>query len=57
MLDDIVRSAARVLDAPVSQETGSWFIDAWVFLNPHDAAEDPRRQVVQLFLGEAGDLL
>jgi hypothetical protein len=57
MLDDIVRSAARVLDAPVHEENGSWFIDAWVFLNPHDAGEDPRRQVVQVFLGEAGDLL
>lgn len=57
MLDDIIRSAARVLDAPVHQSAGSWFIDAWVFLDPHDADQTPRRQAVQLFGGEAGDLL
>lgn len=57
MLADIVRSAARLLEAPLREEEGSFFIDAWVFLNPHDAREAPRRQVVQLFAGESGDLL
>jgi hypothetical protein len=57
MLDDIIRSAAQVLDAPVEHKAGSWFLDAWVFLNPHDAEQEPRRQSVQIFEGEAGDLL
>ena len=57
MLDDIVRSAAKLLDAPVHQEAGSWFIDAWVFLDPHDEGAEPRRQIVQLFGGESNDLL
>lgn len=57
MLDEIVRSAARQLDAPVQKEGDSWFIDAWVFLDPHDANAEPRRQIVQLFCGESGDLL
>lgn len=57
MLDDIVRSAAQLLDAPVQKEGDSWFIDVWVFLNPHDSDAEPRRQIVQLFTGESGDLL
>ena len=57
MLDPIVRSAALALEAPVSNDGESWFIDAWVFLDPHDARGEPRRQIVQLFTGEAGDLL
>ncbi|MCB9595778.1 MAG: hypothetical protein H6719_23855 [Sandaracinaceae bacterium] len=57
MLDEIVRSAAQLLDAPVQHEAGSWFIDVWVFLDPHDPDAEPRRQIVQLFEGEAHDLL
>ena len=57
MLDEIVRSAAQLLDAPVKREDGSWFIDVWVFLDPHATGEEPRRQIVQLFAGESGDLL
>ncbi len=57
MLDDIVRSAAQLLDAPVRREVGSWFIDVWVFLDPHDENAQPRRQIVQLFGGESKDLL
>ncbi len=57
MLDDLIRSAAKLLDAPVVLEGDSWWIDAWVFLDPHDAKADPRRQMVQLFRGDAADLL
>lgn len=57
MLDEIVRSAAQLLDAPVQSEAGSWFIDVWVFLDPHDPNAEPRRQIVQLFEGEGRDLL
>ncbi|MBX3273559.1 MAG: hypothetical protein KF729_25065 [Sandaracinaceae bacterium] len=57
MLDDIVRSAAQLLDAPVQTDAGSWFVDVWVFLDPHDASGGARRQIVQLFEGEAGDRL
>lgn len=57
MLDEIIRSAGQLLDAPVQQEAGSWFIDVWVFLDPHDTSADPRRQIVQLFEGEGRDLL
>jgi len=57
MLDDIIRSAAGLLDAPVQREAGSWFIDVWVFLDPHDTGAPPRRQIVQLFSGESKDLL
>jgi hypothetical protein len=57
VLDAIIRSAARILDAPAKRYRGSWTVDAWVFLNPHDAKEAPRRQLVQLFLGESKDLL
>ena len=45
MLDDIVSSAARLLDAPLRKEAGSWFIDVWVFLDPHDESAEPRRQI------------
>lgn len=57
MLDDIVRSAGKLLDAPVQHEPGSWLIDVWVFLDPHDDATEPRRQIVHLFEGEQKDLL
>lgn len=57
MLDEIVRSAAQLLDAPVQHEAGSWFIDVWVFLDPHDPDAAPRRQIVQLFEGEGRDLV
>jgi len=57
MLDEIIRSAGQLLDAPVQQEAGSWFIDVWVFLDPHDETEEARRQIVHLFEGEARDLL
>ncbi|HHH27214.1 MAG TPA: hypothetical protein ENK57_02535 [Polyangiaceae bacterium] len=57
MLDSIIRSAGQLLDAPVQQEAGSWFVDTWVFLDPHDERESARRQIVQLFEGEAHDLL
>lgn len=57
MLDEIVRSAAQLLDAPVEKEGRSWLIDAWVFLDPHDEGVPARRQIVQLFVGESGDLL
>ena len=57
MLDEIIRSAAQLLDAPVHSEGRSWFIDAWVFLDPHDEQDDPRRQIVQLYEGESKDLL
>lgn len=57
MLDEIIRSAAQLLDAPVQQEAGSWFVDVWVFLDPHDESAEPRRQIVQLFGGESKDLL
>jgi len=57
MLDEIIRSAGQLLDAPVQQDAGSWFIDVWVFLDPHDENAEPRRQIVQLFEGEARELL
>ena len=57
MLDEIIRSAAQLIDAPVQKEGDSWFIDVWVFLDPHDESAQPRRQIVQLFGGESGDLL
>ncbi len=57
MLDEIIRSAGQLLDAPVQQEAGSWFIDVWVFLDPHDPSRKARQQIVQLFEGETRDLL
>jgi len=57
MLDEIIRSAGQLLDAPVQQEAGSWLIDAWVFLDPHDTEAQPRQQIVQLFEGPERDLL
>ena len=57
MLDEIVRSAAQLLDAPVEREGKSWLVDAWVFLDPHDETVPARKQIVQLFAGESGDLL
>ena len=57
MLDEIVRSTAQLLDAPVTESEGSWLIDAWVFSNPHDGEAEARRQIVQLFTGESSDLL
>jgi hypothetical protein len=44
-----------LLEAPLTEEGESFFLDAWVFLNPHDASEAPRRQIVQLFVGESGE--
>ena len=57
MLDEIIRSAGQLLDAPVQQEAGSWLIDVWVFLDPHDESGEARQQIVQLFEGEGRDLL
>ncbi|MCC6874985.1 MAG: hypothetical protein IT378_11825 [Sandaracinaceae bacterium] len=57
MIADVIRSAAQLLEAPLSEDGPSFFLDAWVFLNPHDSREAPRRQIVQLFAGESGDLL
>lgn len=57
MLDDQIRSAAQLLEAPVQRDGSSWFIDAWVFLDPHDSSAEPRRQIVQLFEGDGGQVL
>lgn len=57
MIDEIIRSAGQLLDAPVQQEAGSWLIDVWVFLDPHDTSAEPRQQIVQLFEGPERDLL
>lgn len=57
MVDEIVHSAAKSLDAPIREENGSWFIDAWVFPDPHDDSEAPRRQIVQLFSDPQAGLL
>jgi len=57
MLDETIRSAAQLLEAPVQREAGSWFLDVWVFLDPHDSDAEPRRQIVQLFAGDGGEML
>lgn len=57
MLDETIRSAAKLLEAPVQKEGSSWFLDVWVFHDPHDESSAARRQIVQLFSGDGGEVL
>lgn len=57
MLDETIRSAAKLLEAPIQKDGASWFLDVWVFHDPHDDASEARRQIVQAFSGDGGEVL